>query len=219
MKPWVRQILAQSPICSLSYGAAIIPSVNFRSVFWPYGLLGRAVGKESDRLHLTSREVEKLIEATKDDRNEARDRCLLLLLFRHGFRVSEACRLKLDQVDTESRVLHVTRLKRGLSTTHPLRLDEIKAIKLWLQTRARMKPPGSVPSFFISEQRKPLHRSTVNLLLDKYSAPASLPFRAHPHMLRHGLRLRPGRPGRGYAAHSGLSRAPEDRAYGQVHGQ
>ena len=35
------------------------------------------------------------------------DRCLWLLMFRHGLRVSEACRLKLDQMDTESRVLHV----------------------------------------------------------------------------------------------------------------
>jgi integrase len=52
-----------------------------------------------------------------------RDRCLLLLMFRHGLRVSEACRMKLDQVDTESRVLHVARLKGGFSTTQPLRGD------------------------------------------------------------------------------------------------
>ena len=32
---------------------------------------------------------------------------------------------------------------------------------------------------------KPLHRSTVNLALQKYSAAASLPLLAHPHMLRH----------------------------------
>ncbi len=46
---------------------------------------------------------------------------------------------------------------------------------------------GSATSgpFFVSEQRRPLHRSTVNLLLQKYSAAASLPLRAHPHMLRH----------------------------------
>jgi type 1 fimbriae regulatory protein FimB len=46
-----------------------------------------------------------------------------------------------------------------------------------------MKPVGR--TFFVSEQRKPLHRSTVNLLLVKYSSVASLPLRAHPHMLRH----------------------------------
>jgi len=48
-----------------------------------------------------------------------------------------------------------------------------------------MKPPASVKTLFISEQRKPLHRSTVNLLLKTASAAASLPFAAHPHMLRH----------------------------------
>jgi type 1 fimbriae regulatory protein FimB len=80
-----------------------------------------AAGHDNGRNHLTGREVERLIEATKGSRNEARDRCLVLLMFRHGLRVSEACRLTLDQVDTESRVLHVARLKGGLSTTHPLR--------------------------------------------------------------------------------------------------
>jgi type 1 fimbriae regulatory protein FimB len=144
-----------------------------------------AVGYDSDRKHLTGREVERLIEAVKGSRNEARARCLLLLIFRHGLRVSEACRMKFDQVDTESRVLHVARLKSGLSTTHPLRSDELRAISAWLKERARMKPPSSVKTLFISEQRKPLHRSTVNLLLRTYSAAASLPLLAHPHMLRH----------------------------------
>ena len=43
----------------------------------------------SDRKHLVSAEVDKLLAATKGARNEARDRCLLLLMFRHGLRVSE----------------------------------------------------------------------------------------------------------------------------------
>ena len=47
---------------------------------------------------------------------------------------------RLSQVNTESRVLHVKRLKHGLSTTHPLRGDELRAIKAWLTERARMKP-------------------------------------------------------------------------------
>jgi type 1 fimbriae regulatory protein FimB len=148
---------------------------------------GRKTGNtgrdNSDRKHLTGREVERLIEATRGSRNEARDRCLLLLMFRHGLRVSEACRMKLDQVDVESRVLHVTRLKGGLSTTQPLRGDELRAVRAWLRERARRKPTGK--AFFVSEQRKPLHRSTVNLAQRKYSTAASLPLLAHPHMLRH----------------------------------
>jgi integrase len=52
-------------------------------------------------------------------------------MFRHGLRVSEACGLNLSQVDTENRILHVIRLKKGLSTTYPLRSDEIRVIKTW----------------------------------------------------------------------------------------
>jgi type 1 fimbriae regulatory protein FimB len=36
-----------------------------------------------------------------------------------------------------------------------------------------------------TDQRKSSHRSTINLALRKYSAAASLPLLAHPHMLRH----------------------------------
>ena len=46
------------------------------------------------RKHLTGSEVDKLMGATKGSRNGARDRCLLLLMFRYGLSVSEACALK-----------------------------------------------------------------------------------------------------------------------------
>jgi type 1 fimbriae regulatory protein FimB len=136
-----------------------------------------------DRKHLVAAEVEKLLEAAKGSRHAARDRCLLLLMFRHGLRVSEACGLMLSQVDVESRVLHVTRLKKGLSTTHPLRGDELRTIKTWLAERARMKP--ETDAFFISERRGPLSRKTVWCMIGRYGECAGLPVDAHPHMLRH----------------------------------
>jgi type 1 fimbriae regulatory protein FimB len=104
-------------------------------------------------------------------------------MFRHGLRVSEACGLRLSQVDVESRVLHVARLKHGLSTTHPLRGDELRAIKAWLVERARMKP--ETDAFFISERRGPLSRKTVWFMIGHYGELAGLPVDAHPHMLRH----------------------------------
>ena len=137
----------------------------------------------SDRKHLVAAEVEKLLAATKGTRHAARDRCLLLLMFRHGLRVSEACGLQLSQVDIESRVLHVERLKDGLSTTHPLRGDEIRAIKAWLADRARMQP--NTTAFFLSERRGPLSRKTAWVMIRDYGRRVGLPVEAHPHMLRH----------------------------------
>ncbi|MFM7850826.1 MAG: tyrosine-type recombinase/integrase, partial [Flammeovirgaceae bacterium] len=81
------------------------------------------------RKHLTPLEVEKLLKAVKQhSRNAERDCCLVLMMFRHGLRVSEACKLTMQQVDIESRILHVQRLKKGLHTTQPLRPEEVKAI-------------------------------------------------------------------------------------------
>jgi type 1 fimbriae regulatory protein FimB len=108
---------------------------------------------------------------------------LLLLMFRHGLRVSEACGLRLSQVDTDSRVLHVARLQKGLSTTHPLRGDEIRVIKAWLAERAKMKP--EIDAFFVSERRGPLSRKTAWLATRTYGERAGLPVEAHPLMLRH----------------------------------
>jgi len=137
----------------------------------------------SARKHLVTIEVDRLLAATKGSRNAARDRCLLLLMFRHGLRVSEACGLKLSQVDLESRVLHVGRLKKGLSTTHPLRSDEIKAIKAWLAIRSKMKL--ETDAFFTSERRSMLSRKTAWHAIRAYGEQAGLSVPAHPHMLRH----------------------------------
>ena len=136
-----------------------------------------------ERNYLVTAEVERLLAATKESRNAARDRCLLLLMFRHGLRVSEACGLQLSQVDVDNRVVHVQRLKQGLSTTQPLRPEEIRAIKAWLKARPAMRP--ATAAFFVSERRGPLSRKTAWLAVRNCGERAGLPLPAYPHLLRH----------------------------------
>ena len=136
-----------------------------------------------ERNYLVTAEVDRLLAATQGSRNAARDRCLLLLTFRHGLRVSEACGLKRSQVDVENRVVHVLRLKKGLSTTQPLRPEEIRAIKAWLKARQAMQP--ATDAFFVSERRGPLSRKTAWLAVRRCGERAGLPLPAYPHMLRH----------------------------------
>jgi site-specific recombinase XerD len=137
----------------------------------------------NDRKHLTRPEVDRLLAAAKASRNEARDRCLLLLMFRHGLRVSEAVGLTLADLDLEGRTLYIRRLKRGLCTTHPLRSEEIAALKRWLKVRAAANP--ETKALFVSARRGALSRKTVWRLVRIYAEAAGLAVAAHPHMLRH----------------------------------
>jgi site-specific recombinase XerD len=143
--------------------------------------------KTRSREHLTQDEVQKLLAAVKKDegsRNTDRDYCLLLLMARHGLRVSEACRLKLTDVDLERRTIYVQRLKKGKPTVHPIYNGELKALQDWLKIRKTVVSPFD--HLFLSEQRKPLSRITIWLLLQKYSIAAGLAnLNIHPHMLRH----------------------------------
>ena len=80
------------------------------------------------REHLTETEVEKLIEASKDNRYGHRDGTMLLVAYRHGLRASEICDLRWEQFDFSSATLHVRRVKNGKPSTHPIRGDELRAL-------------------------------------------------------------------------------------------
>src|SRR5260370_6991762 len=145
------------------------------------------------REHLTPEEVAKFLAAAKNkslSRNPERDYCLLLLMVRHGLRVSEACSLKLSDVDLRGKVLHVKRRKNGVSTTHPLYNGEVAAIKNWMAKRQEMSLDaltlGAGNTLFISERRRPLDPSHVCKMLTTFAKAAGLSeLNVHPHMLRH----------------------------------
>jgi type 1 fimbriae regulatory protein FimB len=142
---------------------------------------------ERTREYLTPEEVSKLLAAIKQpelSRNPVRDYCLLLLMFRHGLRVSEICRLKVSDIDLETKILHVHRLKSCNSTVHPLYNGEPRAIAAWLALRSKMHLEAD--TLFVSERRRLLSRATVWLLVQKYGRAAGLDsLSIHPHMLRH----------------------------------
>jgi site-specific recombinase XerD len=143
--------------------------------------------RQRSREHLSPDEVQKLLEASRREgtsRNPERDYCLLLLMFRHGLRVSEACGLKVTDINIKEKVIHIQRLKKGNATTQPLYNGEIGAVNAWLKARSQMQPHSNF--LFISERRKPLSRFTVCALVNKYAEAAGLSELAvHPHMMRH----------------------------------
>jgi integrase len=57
------------------------------------------------REHLLEREVEALIKAAKGNRNGLRESTIILMMWRHGLRVSEACGLQWSDVSFEDATL------------------------------------------------------------------------------------------------------------------
>ena len=142
--------------------------------------------KPRRREHLTASEIEKLLAAAKSTRNPERDYAILLLMFRHGLRVSELCSIKLSDISLELRELHVPRLKGSDSSTHPFHNGETSAVAAWLAERTKLSPSANCDTLFISERRKPLSRVTVWVMVREVARVAGLEHLAiHPHMLRH----------------------------------
>ena len=132
------------------------------------------------REHLTPDEVELLMSSAKSlGRHGHRDATLILIAYRHGLRVSELVALRWDMVDLKQGLLHVSRLKNGVASTHPLRGPELRAL------RKLQREYPDTPYLFVTERKGPLTTSTVRKLLARAGESAKIGLPVHPHMLRH----------------------------------
>jgi site-specific recombinase XerD len=133
------------------------------------------------REHLTEREVEKLVEAARGNRNGHRDATMILIAYRHGLRASELVGLQWTQVHFTSANLDVRRRKAGTPATHPLTGLELRALR-----RLKREQEPSSQFVFVSERGAPLTTEAFARMLTRTAKTAGLTsLRIHPHMLRH----------------------------------
>ncbi|PKO82392.1 MAG: hypothetical protein CVU19_01885 [Betaproteobacteria bacterium HGW-Betaproteobacteria-13] len=78
--------------------------------------------ERTKRNFLTPAEMELLLRATKAGRYSLRDYAMLLVAYRHGFRVSELVSLARRDVSLAEARIWCGRKKNGLSTSHPFKV-------------------------------------------------------------------------------------------------
>jgi type 1 fimbriae regulatory protein FimB/type 1 fimbriae regulatory protein FimE len=130
---------------------------------------------EQRRSYLTEQEVEQLIKAAGGDR----DRCMILMAYRHGLRVSELVGLTWRQIDLGAARLQVLRKKNSEDGVHPITGREIRLLR-----RLRRQQPTGARYVFISRLGGPMTRQAFDKMLRAAAKTAGLDG-VHAHLLRH----------------------------------
>lgn len=125
-------------------------------------------------------EIERLIAGAKASRSPERNQLLILMLFRHGLRVSEALGLRWHHLNLDEARIWVERLKGSLSTEHPIAGDELRLIRRYRRTRT-----DALPWVFVSDRGQQMTRRTAQYIVARAGVCAGLEGSVHPHTLRH----------------------------------
>ena len=124
--------------------------------------------------------------ARKVSRHGHRDATMILVAYRHGFRASEVCDLEWSQIELGAGRMHVRRAKNGTPSVHPIRGDEIRALR-----KQRHENPREA-YVFVSERGGPISPMGFHHLIARLGEAAKMPFAIHPHMLCHACGFKLG---------------------------
>ncbi|WP_298827982.1 tyrosine recombinase XerC [uncultured Piscinibacter sp.] len=127
-----------------------------------------------------------------DPRLEARDHCIVELLYGCGLRVGELIGLDagasaqaagwIDASDASAHVLGKGSKRRSV----PVGGAALQALQRWLALRAELARPDE-PALFVSMRGTRLTPSQLRSRLKRRALQAGLPTHVHPHMLRHSF--------------------------------
>jgi len=121
-----------------------------------------------------------LERTAKDNRHGKRDWLAIRMAYRHGMRAAELTGIEWHDVDFQRGTIMVRRLKGGVSTTHHLDGDVLRA----LRALKREQVAGS-RFVFQSERGGPWASVSFSRMVERLGD-AALPGRGvHAHMLRH----------------------------------
>lgn len=130
-------------------------------------------------------EPEKILAATRTQR----DRTLVLTLLHLGVRVSELCRMRVEDIDFQRRTVFIRLSKYKKERMVPLGKHLKNALRAWLGSRR------SGPLFPSREGGGSMTPRAIQKLMQRLAKQAKLPRagearRANPHLMRHSYATR-----------------------------
>ena len=141
----------------------------------------KAEHEESGVKWVTSLEVEALRTGAKASRNPVRNELIILMLYRHGLRESELCKLQLEAINLDEARIFIKKIKNGNDFIHPISSDELRLLRRYLRLREAKKGQG-LPWLFVSEQGTSFCRDSINKIVSASYKKAWLR-KITPHML------------------------------------
>lgn len=127
---------------------------------------------------LSQEEIERLLNAARS----LKHRALLMVLYGAGLRVSEACRLTVDDIDSSRMVIHVRQAKGNKDRDvmlSPVLLETLR--RYWKVSRPK---PWIFPGY---RPDKPMTTKSVFLMVRNVAARAKITKTVSPHTLRHSF--------------------------------
>jgi integrase/recombinase XerD len=138
--------------------------------------------------HLTIEEVDELFLAI-DEENiyELRDKCIFELLYSAGLRISEACNLRMSDIDMEGGMITVEG-KGGRERLVPFGEKSLKILVHYLErSRPEILKARQCEYLFVSKKGSYINRKSVWRLLNIYIKRTGINKKVTPHTLRHSF--------------------------------
>ncbi|MCW7458659.1 site-specific tyrosine recombinase XerD [Leptospira bandrabouensis] len=138
--------------------------------------------------YLTQSEIDELFRNIKEDNlYELRDKCIFELLYSSGLRISEACNLKMTDIDMENMTITVEG-KGGRQRLVPFGEKSLDILKKYLsESRTEILKKRTCEFVFVSKKGSYINRKSVWRLLNHYIKRTKIKKKVTPHTLRHSF--------------------------------
>jgi len=151
--------------------------------------LNRLEDEKHKPVWLTKNEMQQLYEAIKDDVLGIRDKAMLAIYYGCGLRLNEGASLELNDINQNSKVLHVRKGKHYKERFVPIAEKNFEEIMLYTDYARKELLQGNQSTYFFIGANKgtQMHKQSLYLRIKILVKKAKIKKKAGTHTLRHSI--------------------------------